>query len=125
MSYLENFRGRFVGLLRWNDCDELLEIIKADPTDWYVYDTLIGVPKTTLSKELFLLKLSEIKEILVADHKGVRCGTVFTDDLDKPTFVKIFNPNNLGKVCGFSESPAIPQWLLSKEQPEDIADAYK
>jgi hypothetical protein len=125
MSYLENFRGRFIGLLRWDDCDELLEILKSDPSDWYVYDTLTEVPDVVLTAELFLLKLAEMKEILVADHKGKRCGTVFTNDLNKPTFVKIFNPNNLGKVCGGSDSPAIPQWLLSKEKPADIAEAYK
>jgi len=49
---------------------------------------------------------------------------VYADDLKNPTFVKIFHPKNLGKSCGSSENPPIPQWLISKEKPMDVVAEF-
>ncbi|QKQ24076.1 hypothetical protein HUE58_02675 [Candidatus Ruthia endofausta] len=57
-----------------------------------------------------LLKhLSDIKKVIKIERQEKYCGVVYTNDLDNPDFVKIFHPNNLGKVCGSSKNPLIPR----------------
>ena len=36
--------------------------------------------------------------------------------------IKIFDPNNLGAVCGSSGSVVPPRWLLTRIPPETIID---
>jgi len=124
-NYLTEFQGRFIGVMQWNVCNTLLEKLIAEPaTDWYLYDTLTPVPQTTISADELVENLTDIHTILKTEHRERYCGIVYVNDLKNPTFVKIFNPNNLGKVCGSSENPPIPQWLLSKTKPEDVVEKF-
>ncbi len=123
-DYIEQFQGRFIGIMQWDDCNALLQKLIDQPHDWYLYDTLLDVPETTISADKFSAHINEIKTTLTNEHQERYCGIVYTNDLDSPTFVKIFHPNNLGKSCGSSEHPPIPQWLLSKTQPVDIVEKF-
>ncbi len=120
MDYLTQFKGRFIGVMHWQDCHALLKTLHNNPGDWYLYDTLEIMPASTLDAQTFIHQLERIKDILVAEHTKRYCGIVYTDDLTNPTFVKIFHPNNLGKSCGSSDNPPMPQWLLSKKKPMDV-----
>ncbi len=125
MDYLTEFRGRFIGIMQWDDCDALLEKLIANPAnDWYFYDTLLPLPQRTINTDDLVKKLIKIHDILKVEHQERYCGIVYVDDLENPTFIKIFNPNNLGKACGSSENPPIPQWLLSKTKPEDVIEKF-
>ena len=123
-SYIDKFQGRFIGVMQWEDCNALLENLINNPDDWYLYDTLTQVPTTTISAEVFVENINKIKTVLTEEHQERYCGIVYTDDLKTPSFVKIFHPNNLGKTCGSSEHPPIPQWLLSKIPPEDVVEKF-
>ena len=123
-SYIDKFQGRFIGVMQWDDCNALLENLINNPDDWYLYDTLTQVPTTTISAEVFVENINKIKTVLTEEHQERYCGIVYTDDLKTPSFVKIFHPNNLGKTCGSSEHPPIPQWLLSKIPPEDVVEKF-
>ena len=123
-SYIDKFQGRFIGVMQWEDCNALLENLINNPDDWYLYDTLTQVPTTTVSAEVFVENINKIKTVLTEEHQERYCGIVYTDDLKTPSFVKIFHPNNLGKTCGSSEHPPIPQWLLSKIPPEDVVEKF-
>jgi hypothetical protein len=37
--------------------------------------------------------------------------------------VKIFDPGNLGTVCGSGEIPTLPGWTLSRLAPDDLEKA--
>jgi len=125
MDYLTAFQGRFIGIMQWNDCNVLLEKLITKPADnWYLYDTLSPVPQTTMSADKLVKNLTKIHNILKTEHQERYCGIVYADDLNNPSFVKIFHPNNLGKTCGSSEHPPIPQWLLSKTKPVDIMEKF-
>ena len=113
-DYFDKFQGRFIGIMQWDDCNALLQKLIEQPNDWYLYDTLIEVPTQTIDADGFINHVKEIKEILSKEHQERYCGIVYADDIEKPSFVKIFHPKNLGKSCGSSEHPPIPQWLLSK-----------
>ncbi|WXT99368.1 MAG: hypothetical protein Ctma_0064 [Catillopecten margaritatus gill symbiont] len=111
--------------MQWDDCDALLGKLITEPTnDWYFYDTLSPVPQKTIGADELSKKLTHIHDTLKTEHKERYCGIVYADDLENPTFVKIFHPNNLGKACGSSENPPIPQWLLSKTKPQDVIEKF-
>ncbi len=124
MDYLAEFRGRFVGVMRWDDYRDLMTKLADNPQDWFLYDTTASLPSTTLPAEKFISEIEKIKAIITEQHQEKYCGIVYVDDLQNPSFVKIFHPNNLGKSCGSSEHPPIPQWLLSKNQPLDVVKAF-
>ncbi|SHN90944.1 hypothetical protein BHECKSOX_1134 [Bathymodiolus heckerae thiotrophic gill symbiont] len=120
MDYFKQFKGRFMGVMQWDDCLALLETLHSNPNDWYLYDTLKTMPNEVMSSTDFSQKIEQIKIIINTEHDERYCGIVYTDDLKNPSFIKIFHPKNLGKVCGGGEHPLMPQWLISKEKPMDI-----
>ena len=67
--------------------------------------------------------LAESAALLRAEHEEDYCGIVYADDLQDPSFVKIYDPANLGVVCGYSEAPPLPGWTLSKAPPVSLPDA--
>ncbi|MBT3965318.1 MAG: hypothetical protein HOD55_00315 [Candidatus Thioglobus sp.] len=123
-NYIDEFQGRFIGIMQWGDCNALLEKLINNPNDWYLYDTLNSVPNETADADLFINKINAIKDTLTSEHQERYCGIVYANDLDNPSFVKIFHPNNLGKSCGSSENPPLPQWLLSKTKPMDVVEEF-
>lgn len=123
-NYFDEFQGRFIGIMQWDDCHTLLQKLIDQPSDWYLYNTLDKVPTQTADANLFTDQINEIKEILTNEHQERYCGIVYTNDLEEPSFVKIFHPKNLGKSCGSSEHPPIPQWLLSKTEPQDVIEKF-
>jgi hypothetical protein len=64
--------------------------------------------------------LLEIDQLLRKVHDEEYCGVVYADSLESPAFVKIFDPNNLGVSCGFSDNPPLPGWILSRLRPVDL-----
>ncbi len=120
MNYLEQFQDRFIGVMQWEDCSSLLQKLIENPNDWHLYDTLKPMPDATHSAEDFINKINSIKNTLINEHQERYCDIVYTNDLDNPSFVKIFHPNNLGKVCDSSDNHTLPQWMLSKEKPMDV-----
>ncbi len=124
MDYFKKFKGRFTGIMQWDDCHNLLQILHDNPNDWYVYDTLESMPTQVANAQDFSSQITLIKSIIDTEHEEKYCGIVYTDDLKQPTFVKIFHPKNLGKTCGGSENPPMPQWLISKEKPMDVVAEF-
>ena len=125
MNYLDKFQSRFIGVMQWDNCNALFNTLTANPTnDWYLYDTTAVLPSEIIDAESLITQLKLIKSIIQTEHQERYCGIVYVDDLEKPSFVKIFHPNNLGKTCGSSEYPPIPQWLLSKIKPVDIIEKF-
>ncbi|WPE18768.1 hypothetical protein [Candidatus Thioglobus autotrophicus] len=124
MDYFQKFKGRFVGIMQLDDCDQLLQTLINTPNNWFVYDTLQPMPSKCLGADDFVKKIKQIKSIVDDEHDERYCGIVYADDVKKPTFVKIFHPKNLGKTCGSSENPPMPQWIISKEKPMDVVAEF-
>ena len=119
--FMQAFRGRFENILRWEQLDGLWEALRQDADGgWYIYAIGETPPSQAVSGELLKTFLSEIDQLLRKDHGEDYCGIVYTDSMQAPQFVKIFDPHNLGVSCGFSDNPPLPGWILSKLPPVDL-----
>jgi hypothetical protein len=122
-DFLAAFRGRFIGILEWDQLDTLWQTV-ANQADkgWYIY--AIGEAVPTQASDAAEVKnfVSQINSLLHKEHEEDYCGIVYTDDKTDPTFIKIFDPNNLGVVCGYSDNPPMPGWVLSTIAPVELND---
>lgn len=120
-EFYTRFRGSFTGLLRWPELDEFWAVLanKAE-SEWYIYAVGEDVPEKPVSAKELLIFIEEIDKLLRKEHKEDYCGVVYVNDKQDPDFIKIYDPNNLGVSCGFSDNPPIPGWILSLIKPEKL-----
>ncbi len=115
------FRGTFYGVLRWEQLDELWSVLKKNAdNDWYIYALGTQPPDETVGADKLMEFIDEVDVLLRREHQEDYCGIVYTDSFEEPTYVKIFDPNNLGVSCGFSDNPPKPGWILSRMAPVDL-----
>lgn len=124
-DFYTRFRGSFSGILKWSQLDELWHVLKATTnTGWYIYAIGEDAPQQPVSAEQLNTFIDEIDLLLRKEHRENYCGVVYVDDKTHPTFVKIYDPNNLGVVCGFSDNPPLPGWILSRIKPEVLDEKH-
>ena len=121
-SYSARLRGRFSGILKWKDLDALWERINTSGEPWYLYQIGTEPPETPATGEPLATALHRLDELLHTDHHHDYCGIVYADDCERPTLVKIYDPNNLGASCGSSGRLILPRWVLSLQKSEEIHD---
>lgn len=120
-NYLEKYNGSLTGLMRWSQLDTLTSILNSNNDGaWYVYYVGEDVPSTSIKAEQFKKIINEISELLRSDHREDYLGIVYVDDLETPSFVKIYDPNNLGATCGSSGVRKLPGWTISRDLPVDL-----
>ena len=122
-DYQTAFSGSFTSALRWHHLDALWDEVRQRPDGWYVY-ALGTIPPDKQASETELLHfISAIDQLLRAEHDEKYCGIVYADDLKQPRMIKIYDPNNLGVSCGYSDNPPLPGWVLSRIAPVDLQAA--
>jgi hypothetical protein len=119
MNKAEDFHGRlkgtFYGVLQWSQLDELWARLKAG--QWFFYQIGEALPVTPLSGDELAVRLDALNTLLRQDHDFHFCGIVYADDLERPTLVKVYDPNHIGSSCSCSEAPSPPAWVLSIAPP--------
>ncbi len=124
-TYLEAYNGKLIGLRKWSDLDDLWRVMRGVADQgWYVYAVGEQPPNETVPAEKLLQFISQMDELLRRDHGEDYCGIVYVDEKHEPSFIKIYDPNNLGMVCGSSDAPPLPGWTLSKQVPVDLPQAF-
>lgn len=120
-AFYQAFRGNFSSLLSWQQLDEFWEVVrrKAD-AGWYIYAIGAQVPVQPFPAEDVAKFLIEVDALLRREHYEDYCGIVYTDNRQEPTLIKIFDPDNLGVSCGFSNHPPLPGWVLSLIPPQPL-----
>lgn len=123
-DFLAAFRGSFSGILRWPQLDELWQKLREhSPEPWYIYAVGETPPEQPATAAQLTQFIDEIDDLLRSEHQEDYCGIVYVDDPRDPAFIKIYDPNNLGVVCGFSDNPPLPGWVLSRIRPLDLPAA--
>lgn len=122
--YFKQFKGYFNGILEWQALSQFWQTVRENEGEgWFIYAVGETPPTTMASNQELNQFLEEVDKLLRRDHQEEYCGIVYADSREKPTFIKIFDPNNLGMVCGSSDNPPLPGWILSKLQPIDLPAA--
>lgn len=122
--FLQAFRGTFQGILRWPDLDSLWQRVLADDGDlWYVYALGETPPTEPLQGATLHNVIQELNALLRQEHQEDYCGIVYADNPQQPSYIKVFDPNNLGSACGSSGNPPLPGWIISHMQPIDLPQA--
>jgi hypothetical protein len=120
-DFLAAFRGSFTSALRWHQLDALWERMRDRAgAGWYIYAVGEIPPSEPSSAERVRTFIDEVDKLLRDEHKEDYCGIVYADDLEHPTFLKIYDPNNLGVSCGYSDNPPLPGWVMSLIPPVDL-----
>jgi hypothetical protein len=116
-TYTQAMKGKFTGIMSWADLDTLWQRIRDSEAPWYVYDTDDSPPEAALEPEQLTQQLKLINHELHTRHEHDYCGIVYADNPEQPTLIKVYDPDNLGVVCGYSDNPPLPRWLLSHMPP--------
>lgn len=120
--FTQAWRGNLRGILKWPDLDRLWQAVTDTGTDcWYIWQLTEPVPTRPATASQLTAFLSEITTLLKQDHEHDYCGIVYADNREHPRLVKIYDPNNLGVSCGFSDNPPPPGWVLSVHRPQPLA----
>lgn len=121
--YLTAFRGSFAGLMSWQDLDAFWKVVREDAAaGWYLYAIGETPPDAPARSEQVKLFVDEIDVLLRKEHEEDYCGIVYADSKTEPSMIKIFDPNNLGVQCGFSDNPPLPGWVMSLLPPVALRD---
>ncbi|MBF0265936.1 MAG: hypothetical protein HQL46_11755 [Gammaproteobacteria bacterium] len=122
--YLEQYKAGFYGVLQWEDLDKLWQLLNED-NKWYVYQVGEPVPETVLSQDEFAHYIENLDKLLREEHSERYCGIVYIDHKEAPSFIKIYDPCNLGSSCGSSGAPPpLPGWTISKAKPSNLQVAF-
>ncbi|WP_208321308.1 hypothetical protein [Thiohalophilus thiocyanatoxydans] len=122
-TYLEEFRGSFTSMLRWPQLEQLWQTLREQEKAWYIYAVGEPPPEQPANARELDTFITEIDKLLRTEHDEDYCGIVYADKRDDPSFIKIYDPNNLGVSCGFSTNPPLPGWVLSLSKPVDLKAA--
>lgn len=111
--------GLLYSLLKWDQLSEFWTSVDKD-AGWYLYavgEAVPIAPATPAQVKKFIL---ELDALLRHDHRESYCGIVYADNLNKPSFIKIYDPNHLGASCGSSKTPTLPGWVMSRVPPIEL-----
>lgn len=119
--FLEAYTGKLTSILSWDELAVYWQTLKEkNNKNWYIYAVGETPPEQPVSPADFGQFIDEIDLLLRKEHEEDYCGIVFVDKKDGPSMIKIYDPNNLGVVCGFSNNPPPPSWILSRFKPVAI-----
>ena len=119
-AFSRALHGVLYGIMSWEQLADFWS--KLEPSaGWYLYAVGETVPTDPADAEHVQQFTARIDALLRQEHQEDYCGIVYADDLDHPTFVKIYDPNHLGSSCGSSKTPTLPGWIMSQMTPTELA----
>ena len=123
--FYKSYKGSFSGILRWSQLDELwVKVVKNKESNWFVYAVGEVPPEKPVVIDEVEHFIQEVDQLLRREHDEDYCGIVYANNIEEPTFIKIYDPSNLGTACGSSGTPPLPDWVLSKIKPVDLPSAF-
>ena len=117
-AFHARLKGKFAGIMQWQQLDELWGRVKRG--EWYFYQLGEMLPTIALRGDELARRIDALNELLRQEHDYNYCGIVYADDVENPTLIKVYDPNNMGSSCSCNVTPSPPGWILSTAPPELI-----
>jgi len=116
-----NFNGLLYSVMRWDQLTAFWQKVDAG-AGWYLYAVGQQVPQEPSSADKVQQFTRELDELLRREHHEDYCAIVYADNLDVPSFIKVYDPNHLGSSCGSSsvKSSVLPGWVMSRTPPREL-----
>ena len=115
-AFSRALNGVLYSLMRWEQLAEFWT--KVDPqANWFLYALGEAIPPEAADAAHVTQFIAKIDALLRQEHQEDYCGIVYADNLEHPTFIKIYDPNHLGSSCGSSKTPTLPGWIMSQIAP--------
>jgi hypothetical protein len=124
--FIDAYRGYFKNMLKWEELEQLWETLREQSQKgWYLYAVGEIPPQQAADNAQLSHFIEQIDALLHKEHEEDYCGIVYVDNPEDPTLIKIYDPNNLGSVCGPGFGPPpLPGWVLSLLPPSDLNAAF-
>lgn len=118
------FDGRLFSILSWTQLDVFWR--KLDPgAGWFLYAVGQERPSTPAEAHQVTAFVQQLDSLLRKEHPEDYCGIVYTDDVDDPRLIKVYDPHNLGSVCGtMGKERVLPGWVISRVPPSDLTPSH-
>lgn len=114
------FDGPMKGVLDWARYEAFLDRLGESGGDWYVFDLDGEVPGAPQSAEDFAAALSPVDGLIRAVKNRPWLGAVYADDLENPSYIKVFDPAKLGGSCAMPGAKMLPRWIISRIKPDPM-----
>jgi hypothetical protein len=117
------FNGTLYSILSWEQLTRFWDGLDTD-AGWYIYALGEARPEVVADDAHVGAFVREIDALLRREHDEDYCGIVYADDLERPSLIKIYDPNHLGTSCGSSHQRILPGWILSRMPPSDLSPSH-
>lgn len=114
------FDGPMKGVLDWARYDQFMQRLGNSDGAWFVFDLEGEAPDTPLSGDAFAAALDKADATIRAVKNRPWLGAIYADDLDRPTFIKVFDPALLGGSCSMPGAKMLPRWIISRAKPDPL-----
>lgn len=115
------YDGPMKGVLDWERYKAFMDLLGASDGEWFVFDLHGDVPDTPVSGAKFAAALARADTLVRAVRNRPWLGAVYADDLNAPSYVKIFDPALLGGSCSMPGSRMRPRWIISRIRPDPLS----
>jgi hypothetical protein len=122
-EFTRKLHGMLYGIMTWNQLTQFWQKLDVS-AGWYLY--AVGeTPPTEAADSAHVKKFTaDLDQLLREEHREDYCSIVYADDLERPTFIKIYDPNHLGSACGSSKTPTLPGWVMSQVPPVEMTPSW-
>ncbi|MHB1677995.1 MAG: hypothetical protein ACYCSS_10745 [Sulfuriferula sp.] len=115
-EFIAKLDGLLYSLLSWDQLTAFWSRVDVNAA-WYIYAVGQTVPTAVAGPQQVQDFIAQIDVLLRKEHEETYCGIVYADDVEAPSFVVIYDPNNLGVSCGSSKDRVLPGWVMSQVLP--------
>jgi len=119
-DFWQLFLSRSSGILRWEDMDAFWQDMQVATGDWYVFDPSEDAPIAPLSGAALQAELKAAHKLVYARRELPMSGAVYVDNREAPSFIKVFDPSNMGSSCSCSTEPVMPRYIFSRAKPDSL-----
>ncbi len=122
-DFTRKLHGTLYGIMTWEQLSRFWAKIDAE-AGWYLYAVGQALPTAPADGASVRTFIAELDALLRKEHREEYCSIVYADDLEHPSFVKIYDPNHLGSSCGSSKAPIPPGWVMSLVPPVELTPSW-